>query len=691
LYFQWLKLLEIIIIEDMNKHIKFSTLFLSIFLFLAAIDASQSSELSKERITLNDLNQLKDISSIDVSHSANLMVYSVSSVDEKKDRYRNDIWLLDLNKNKEKILLKGNHWVGKTSFSPDDILLGYLAPGRGKYADYQQIWTINTKNLVKRQITRLKANINDFEWSPDGKKIILVAESKASDEKTKKTSIKTPEPIVIDRYHFKQDGNDFLGDERQHLYLLDINSRTTKQLTKGSSNEFLPSWSPDNKKIAYVTKTGDMDRTDNYDIYVLEIDSIEDPIQLTTAPGSDSANSRPQWSPDGKKIAYLYGDDSALLWYALTELAVIDLDTKINSILTKELDLNTASPQWSDDGQNIYFIIEDNMKSQLAKYSLKDQTISRITPPNYYISGWAKNYVVRNGKIGLILSNTNSPDEVFFYDEGNLSQQSHHNSELLSSRKILETETISFLATDGEELFGMMIKPDNFDPSKKYPLIIRMHGGPVSQYGLYFSYDWQLFAASDYVVMAINPRGSSGRGLDFQKVIFADWGNIDADDISELADYAISLGYIDENKLGLGGWSYGGMLTNYVIAKDQRFKAATSGAGIANILSGFGDDQYIREYIAEMGTPWDNTETWLRVSHPFLNANKIVTPTLFLVGEKDYNVPLIGSEQMYQALKHLNIPTELVVYPGEHHSFSTPSYNKDVLERYLAWYKKYLN
>ena len=675
----------------MNKHIKFSTLFLSIFLFLAAIDASQSSELSKERITLNDLNQLKDISSIDVSHSANLMVYSVSSVDEKKDRYRNDIWLLDLNKNKEKILLKGNHWVGKTSFSPDDILLGYLAPGRGKYADYQQIWTINTKNLVKRQITRLKANINDFEWSPDGKKIVLVAESKASDEKTKKTSIKTPEPIVIDRYHFKQDGNDFLGDERQHLYLLDINSRTTKQLTKGSSNEFLPSWSPDNKKIAYVTKTGDMDRTDNYDIYVLEIDSIEDPIQLTTAPGSDSANSRPQWSPDGKKIAYLYGDDSALLWYALTELAVIDLDTKINSILTKELDLNTASPQWSDDGQNIYFIIEDNMKSQLAKYSLKDQTISRITPPNYYISGWAKNYVVRNGKIGLILSNTNSPDEVFFYDEGNLSQQSHHNSELLSSRKILETETISFLATDGEELFGMMIKPDNFDPSKKYPLIIRMHGGPVSQYGLYFSYDWQLFAASDYVVMAINPRGSSGRGLDFQKVIFADWGNIDADDISELADYAISLGYIDENKLGLGGWSYGGMLTNYVIAKDQRFKAATSGAGIANILSGFGDDQYIREYIAEMGTPWDNTETWLRVSHPFLNANKIVTPTLFLVGEKDYNVPLIGSEQMYQALKHLNIPTELVVYPGEHHSFSTPSYNKDVLERYLAWYKKYLN
>ena len=674
----------------MNQYIRSLTLTLSIFIPLTFINVSESSELSEAKITLNDLYLFDEISSIDVSHSAKQIAYSVSSVDEKKDRYRNDIWLLDVNKNKKKVLIKGRPWVGKTKFSPDDSLLGYLAPGRGQYSEYQQIWTINTNYRTKRQLTKLKANINDFEWSPDGTQMILVADSISVDKKTK-SSVQTQKPIVIDRYYFKEDGKEFLGDERQHLHLLDIKSRTTKQLTKGTSNEILPSWSPDSKKIAYVTKTGEMDRTNNYDVYVLEIDSTNNPIQLTTNLGADSSSSRPQWSPDGKKIAYLHGGDPALLWYALQELAVIDLDTKINSILTKELDRNVSSPQWSDDGQSIYFVIEDNMKSQLAKYSLTNQKIKKITPSNYYISGWAKNYVVRNGKIGLILSNTNSPDEVYFYDENSLSQQSHHNSELLSSRKILKTETISFKAADGEELFGMMIKPDNFDPSKQYPLIIRMHGGPVSQYGLYFNYDWQLFAANGYVVMVINPRGSSGRGLNFQKMIFADWGNVDANDISQLADYAISLGYIDENRLGLGGWSYGSMLTNYVIAKDQRFKAATSGAGISNILSGFGDDQYIRDYITEIGTPWDNTETWLKVSYPFLNANDIVTPTLFLVGEKDYNVPLIGSEQMYQALKHLDIPTELIVYPGENHSFSTPSYNKDVLERYLAWYDKHLN
>ena len=674
----------------MNQYIRSLTLTLSIFIPLTFINVSESSELSEAKITLNDLYLFDEISSIDVSHSAKQIAYSVSSVDEKKDRYRNDIWLLDVNKNKKKVLIKGRPWVGKTKFSPDDTLVGYLAPGRGQYSEYQQIWTINTNYRTKRQLTKLKANINDFEWSPDGTQMILVADSISVDKKTK-SSVQTQKPIVIDRYYFKEDGKEFLGDERQHLHLLDIKSRTTKQLTKGTSNEILPSWSPDSKKIAYVTKTGEMDRTNNYDVYVLEIDSTNNPIQLTTNLGADSSSSRPQWSPDGKKIAYLHGGDPALLWYALQELAVIDLDTKTNSILTKELDRNASSPQWSDDGQSIYFVIEDNMKSQLAKYSLTNQKIKKITPSNYYISGWAKNYVVRNGKIGLILSNTNSPDEVYFYDENSLSQQSHHNSELLSSRKILETETISFTAADGEELFGMMIKPDNFDPSKQYPLIIRMHGGPVSQYGLYFNYDWQLFAANDYVVMGINPRGSSGRGLNFQKMIFADWGNVDANDISQLADYAISLGYIDKNRLGLGGWSYGSMLTNYVIAKDQRFKAATSGAGISNILSGFGDDQYIRDYITEIGTPWDNTETWLKVSYPFLNANDIVTPTLFLVGEKDYNVPLIGSEQMYQALRHLNIPTELIVYPGENHSFSTPSYNKDVLERYLAWYDKHLN
>ena len=186
----------------MSKYIKVPILTLSIFISLTFTNVSRSSELSEEKITLTDLYQLKEISAIDVSHSAEQIAYSVSSVDEKKDRYRNDIWLLDINKNKEKILLKGNPWVGKTKFSPNDTLLGYLAPGRGRYSEYQQIWTINTKYSLKRQLTKLNTHISDFEWSPDGTQMIFVAESRVID---KETDIQTPKPIVIDRYYFNED------------------------------------------------------------------------------------------------------------------------------------------------------------------------------------------------------------------------------------------------------------------------------------------------------------------------------------------------------------------------------------------------------------------------------------------------------------------------------------------------------
>ena len=331
------------------------------------------------------------------------------------------------------------------------------------------------------------------------------------------------------------------------------------------------------------------------------------------------------------------------------------------------------------------------MKSQLARYSMSEKTIEKITPPEYYLSNYTNSYVQRNNKVIFLASSTAKPAELYSLNNGSVTQLTFYNEDFINNKGIGSTQEISFKSFDNENIHGMLVKPSNFDSNKKYPLLIRIHGGPVSQYGLSFRFDWQLFASNDYIVMAVNPRGSSGRGHDFQKALFADWGGIDTKDISAALDYALTLGYIDENKLGIGGWSYGGMLTNYVIAKDQRFQAATSGAGISNLLSGFGDDQYIRDYITELGTPWDNTEAWLRVSHPFLNAGNITTPTLFLVGEKDYNVPLIGSEQMYQALKHLEIPTELIIYPGQHHSFSIPSYNKDVLDRYLDWYEKYLN
>jgi dipeptidyl aminopeptidase/acylaminoacyl peptidase len=237
---------------------------------------------------------------------------------------------------------------------------------------------------------------------------------------------------------------------------------------------------------------------------------------------------------------------------------------------------------------------------------------------------------------------------------------------------------------------GFVVKPIEYTPGRRYPTVLRIHGGPVSQFAYSFSFEWQLLAANGYVVVAANPRGSSGRGEAFSKAIFADWGNLDAQDVIAHVDLAIANGLADPARLGLGGWSYGGMLTNYVIAQDARFKAATSGASLSNILAGYGTDMYIRVYEMELGPPWKDTAAWEKLSFPFLHADRIRTPTLFLCGSLDFNLPLLNSEQMYQALRSQNVPTQLVIYPGQNHGLTRVSYHKDRFERYLDWYQRYL-
>ena len=212
----------------------------------------------------------------------------------------------------------------------------------------------------------------------------------------------------------------------------------------------------------------------------------------------------------------------------------------------------------------------------------------------------------------------------------------------------------------------------------------------MSQYQYEFDSQLQTLAGRGYLVVVANPRGSSGRGERFATAIFADWGTKDAQDVLAAVDYAVAQGLADPARLGVGGWSYGGILTNYVIAQDRRFKAAVSGASISNVLAGYGTDQHVREYELELGAPWKATDTWIRLSFPFLHADRITTPTLFLCGDKDFNVPLLNSEQMYQALRSLGVETQLVIYPGQHHGINKPSYRRDRLERYLAWYDKHL-
>ncbi|MCI0448035.1 alpha/beta fold hydrolase, partial [bacterium] len=260
-----------------------------------------------------------------------------------------------------------------------------------------------------------------------------------------------------------------------------------------------------------------------------------------------------------------------------------------------------------------------------------------------------------------------------------------------------KVEDISFRSKDGTEIHGLMTKPPSFEKGKKYPTLLWIHGGPNMQddhslpVNLYpLQYERQLLAANGYVVLAINYRGSGGYGFDFSRSIFADWGHKEVADLLAGIDEAIRMGVADPQRLGIGGWSYGGILTDYTIATDQRFKAAISGAGSANQLSMYGSDQYALQYNSEIGPPWKKLDTWMHVSYPFFQADKIVTPTLFICGEKDFNVPIAGGEQMYQALRTLGVPTQMVVYPGQFHILTRPSFITDRQQRWLAWFEKYL-
>lgn len=667
---------------------------LSKIFFLPVLVFMSSATYAQDLFKTDDIYAIKSVSLSDVSHDGSSLIFITGQADKKEDNFNNTLYFLDLKSGKKEVLLQsqGDRGLSFSSvkFSGDSKSIYFLSSGyKASGKNNTQVWSLNLSNRIKRRLTNYEGNISDYDISKDGSTIAFIGNKKSEDQ----DKTKTPSPIVIDRYQFKRDYEGFLGNDRDHLFVFNTKSRKTRQITSGQRDHSYPSISPDGKSIAYVTKEGDFDRHNNWDIFIKNIEDSGDVKRLTFHDGPDSspdAGSRPQWSPDGTKIAYIYGGEHSMLWYALNEVSVLDVETGETDFVTKVFDRNTYMPKWSENGEKLYFILEDNMKSQLVEYSFTDKTFEKITPENIYLSWYSSNYYVASDQLIYQSSTVTTPDEIYLSKNGEINPITSVNKDFIENKIVGSTELISFQSFDGLNINGMMIKPDDFDPKKKYPLIIRIHGGPVSQYGRYFDFDWQLFASNGYIVMVTNPRGSSGRGFEFQKSIFAEWGIEDSKDISAALDFALSLGYIDEDRLGVGGWSYGGMLTNYVIAKDDRFDAATSGAGIANLLSGFGHDHYIREYVLELGTPWDNLDSWLNVSHPFLNADEIVTPTLFLVGEKDWNVPLIGSEQMYQALKHLEIPTQLIVYPDEHHGLSKPSYIKDRLDRYLEWYKKYL-
>jgi dipeptidyl aminopeptidase/acylaminoacyl peptidase len=371
----------------------------------------------------------------------------------------------------------------------------------------------------------------------------------------------------------------------------------------------------------------------------------------------------------------------------MNRLAVVPSAGGAPRLLTASLDRAVDSPVWTADGSAVLVVVEDDRVRYLARVSAAGGRLEPLTSGRRVVTAPA---TPDGGKTIAVLSSTAAEPADVYALEGTTLRKLTAVNPWLSEVRLSSVEDVTFTARDGTVVHGLVAKPPAYEAGRRHAAILLVHGGPNGQDEHAFNVTREELAANGFVVLQVNYRGSSGRGSAFQKAIYQDWGHFEVVDLLAGADYVVASGLADPARLGIGGWSYGGILTNYTIATDPRFKAAVSGASSSLQFSIYGTDQYIVQYEQEMGQPWKAFDRWVKVSYPFFQVEKIKTPTLFLGGEKDFNVPIAGTEQMYQALRSVGVETQLVVYPGQFHGLTVPSYLRDRLERYIDWFGRHL-
>lgn len=662
-------------------------------LVFGAANSSIWAQAAKHGMTLDDMAKLVRVGPPEVSPDGRWVAYTLSSTDVAEDKSVSHLWMVSWDGKEDIQLTYGKESAGGPRWSPDGRWLAFTSSREGA-AKGSQVWVLDRRGGEAQQLTNVKEDLDGFRWSPDSKQLLLTLTEKEEPEDDKKDAKpKPPKPIVLDRYHFKQDVQGYLSDRRPHLFLFDVATKKLTKLTNGSLkgptafDEQSPEWSPDGQEVAFVSNQSqpDPDRVNDSDVFVVSARPGSAPRKLTTFTGRDEGPLA--WTTDSKRIVYRQGVSPKYSIYDMTQLMSVASAGGAPEPLAPSLDQWVGTPSLGPDGKGVLAGVAEDRVEYLAEFPLNGKgAVKRLTTE----VGSASGENVGGGHVALLWTTDATAPEIYALEGTKLRKLTGHNDALVASLNLAPTQDLSAKGPDGNEVHSLLTMPVGYTPGTKAPMLLRIHGGPTSQDSHGFNTERQLLAARGYAVLNVNYRGSTGRGHAYSEAINADWGEKEVVDLQAAVDGAIATGQIDGDKLGVGGWSYGGILTDYLIASTTRFKAASSGAGMANLLGLYGIDQYILQYENELGPPWKNPEAYIKLSYPFFHADRIKTPTLFMGGDKDFNVPLEGGEQMYEALKSVGTPAELIVYPGQFHGFTRPSFIKDRYERWFDWYDRYV-
>jgi dipeptidyl aminopeptidase/acylaminoacyl peptidase len=660
-----------------------------LLLSLSAAVAWAGEAPARGPLTADDFYRAASVTDPQVSPDGLWVAYVLTTNNREADEQRSAIWMVSWDGTQQFALTAAAAETAQPRWSPDGRYLSYLATAPG--SEKGQIMILDRRGGNSRQLTSVNGSIGEYAWSPDGKRLAIAMDQTDGLPGAAKGAAESPKPIVIDGMHFKRDEEGYVGSSRlRHVYLLDVESKRLDALTSDARfNEDLPTWSPDGARILFTRSSelgGDPDGRSDIDV----IDARPGAVSRTIARPYAPNRQKLAWSPDGAAVTYLQGLEPKFNAYIQDHLVMASAAGGAPRELTGKLDRAVTSYAFTDGA--IMVTVEDDGTAYPARIDLGSGNITREAPigPSVVssVSSQARHTALLNAGDSALA-------EVYALEGGKLRKLTSHNDAWLAERQFGAVEDIRFKSTGGAEIHGVIVKPASFVPGRKYPTILWIHGGPNGQdeHALVldgYQFEHQLFAAKGFVVLRVNYRGSSGRGAAFAQAIVSDWGHREVEDLIAGVDYLVRRGIADKDRLAIGGWSYGGILTDYTIATDRRFKVAISGAGSGNQLTTFGTDQYILQYNAELGPPWRDTALWLKLSYPFFHADRIHTPTLFLGGLKDFNVPISGGEQMYQSLKTLGVPAQLVVYPDQHHVFTRPSFVEDLADRMSAWLDRYL-